>query len=441
MRLTFWLFMGLFALALTACGGALGASSADVADTASVTVVEAPTATAVPTATPEPTATREPIATQTPTPVTVPSPTRTPRPDTATTPGLPPEETLPPGAAQFRTDFSKHSVPYSEILSGGPNKDGIPPIDEPKFIGVGEADAWLKTQEPVILFQLGDDTRAYPLQILMWHEIVNDIVNDVPVTVTFCPLCNTAIAFDRRLDEQVLDFGTTGRLRFSNLIMYDRQTETWWQQASGEAIAGEFTGRHLEFLPVAIIAWADFKETFPEGKVLSRDTGYSRTYGRNPYFGYDDVNRSPFAYDGPEIPGVLPPKARVLTVDLDGDAVAYPYNVLQDVHVVNDSVGGRPLVVLWASGTASALDNITVDTGRDVGAVNAFSRELEGQMLTFRFDGERIVDEETGSEWNVLGQAVSGPLASSQLTPVVGINHFWFSWAAFRPETRIYQRS
>ena len=104
-------------------------------------------------------------------------------------------------------------------------------------------------------------------------------------------------------------------------------------------------------------------------------------------------------------------------------------------------VDDRPLVVLWASGTASALDNITVDTGRDVGAVNAFSRELEGQTLTFRFDGERIVDEETGSEWNVLGQAVSGPLASSQLTPVVGINHFWFSWAAFRPETRIYQRS
>jgi thiol-disulfide isomerase/thioredoxin len=329
-------------------------------------------------------------------------------------------------------------VPYREILSGGPPKDGIPAIDEPQVVSVDEADAWLQPQEPVILVQVGDEARAYPIQILMWHEIVNDTVGGKPVTVTFCPLCNTGVAFERTFQGQVLDFGTTGRLRYSNLIMYDRQTETWWQQATGEAIAGEFTGRQLTFVPASLISWADFKAAYPEGKVLSRETGYRRSYGQNPYTGYDDVNNSPSLYRGPETPGALPPMARVVTVDLNGEAVGYPYDVLQKVRVVNDTVGGIPIVVLWAPGTASALDAASVAGGDDVGAATTFSRQLDGQTLTFVFDGDRIVDEQTGNEWDVLGQAVSGPKAGSQLEPVVSINHFWFSWAAFRPETRVY---
>ncbi len=372
-----------------------------------------------------------------------PAATASPMP-TATTKAAPtillPEEPPPPGATlEFSTDFTKHSVPYSEILSGGPPKDGIPAIDSPKFVTVPEADEWLVPREPVILVQIGEDARAYPLQILTWHEIVNDTVDDVPVTVTFCPLCNTAIAFERTVDGQVLDFGTTGRLRYSNLVMYDRQTETWWQQAAGEAIVGELTGRRLTPVPASIISWADFRQAYPDGKVLSRDTGYSRPYGRNPYVGYDDVNQPPFLYVGPETPDALPPMARVLTIDLNGEAVAYPYEVLQEVHVVNDEVGGTPVVVFWAPGTASALDSGTLAQGRDVGAATAYSRELDGQTLAFRFDGQRITDEQTGSEWDVLGRAVGGELAGRQLTPVVTINHFWFSWAAFRPETRIYR--
>lgn len=352
----------------------------------------------------------------------------------------PPEDRPPFGAErEFTTDFSKHSVPYNEILSGGPPKDGIPAIDNPRFVSVEEADAWLKSKEPVILFQIGDDARAYPLQIFLWHEIVNDTVGGVPVVVTFCPLCNTAIAFERTVDGQVLDFGTTGRLRFSNLVMYDRQTESWWQQATGEAIAGEFTGRQLEFLPAPTVSWADFKAAHPDGKVLSRETGYTRSYGRNPYVGYDDVDQSPFLYVGPKTPGALPPMARVVTVDLNGEAVAYPYEVLQEVRVVNDEVAGMPIVVFWAPGTASALDTTGVATGRDVGAANVFSRQLDGRTLTFRLDGERITDEQTGSEWTILGQATSGELQGRQLETVVSINHFWFSWAAFKPETRIYQ--
>jgi hypothetical protein len=346
----------------------------------------------------------------------------------------------PAGAArEFNTDFSKHTIPYSEVLSGGPPKDGIPAIDDPRYVGVDEADAWLAEVEPVVLVRVDDHARAYPLQILTWHEIVNDTLGGTPLTVTFCPLCNTAIAFERTLENQVLDFGTTGRLRFSNLIMYDRQTETWWQQATGEAIAGELTGARLTLYPAAIISWEDFKSSHPDGDVLSRDTGFVKPYGQNPYGGYDNVDRSPFLYRGPDTPDVLPAMARVLTVDLGDEAVAYPYEVLMQVGVVNDIVDETEIVVLWQVGTASALDSSEIAQGRDVGAAGAYARSLDGRTLTFSLEGEQIVDDQTGSRWNVLGQAIEGELAGKSLAPVVSINHFWFSWAAFKPETRIFQ--
>jgi hypothetical protein len=357
--------------------------------------------------------------------------------DLVTPPELVGEE--PPNGARnsFSTDFDNHTVSYLDILSGGPPKDGIPAIDRPKFISVEEADGWLKTKEPVIFFQFGEDGRAYPLQILTWHEIVNDVVGGEPVTLTFCPLCNTAIAFKRTIDGQILDFGTTGRLRNSNLIMYDRQTESWWQQATGEGIAGKYAGEQLTFLPAAIVSWEDFRENHPQGRVLSSDTGFSRSYGRNPYAGYDDINSSPFLFSG-NTPDQLRPMTRVLTVDLNGGAVAYSYDLLSELHVVNDEIAGQPVVIFWVAGTASALDSGNLAEGRDVGAANSFSRVLDGRTLTFSFDGERIVDEESGSVWNVFGEAESGELAGAKLEPVVGVNHFWFSWAAFKPETRVY---
>jgi uncharacterized protein DUF3179 len=335
--------------------------------------------------------------------------------------------------------FCRHIVPYSEILSGGPPKDGIPAIDEPRFVSVEDAASWLEPKEPIILFQIGDDVRAYPIQIVMWHEIVNDTVGGVPMVVTFCPLCNTAIGFERIVDGRELTFGTTGRLRFSNLIMYDRQTESWWQQATGEAIAGEFTGGRLDLRPASIVPWADFRSAHPGGKVLSRETGFSRDYGQNPYAGYDDIDNSPFLYEGPQTPGTLPPMARVITVDSGGEAVAYPYDVLRRERVVNDTVAGAPVVVLWEPGTASALDEDAVAAGRDVGSAAVFARAAGGRTLTFGSEGDRIVDEQTGSEWNPLGRALEGELTGAQLKRVVSIDHFWFSWAAFRPDTRVYK--
>ncbi|MBM3126208.1 MAG: DUF3179 domain-containing protein [Chloroflexi bacterium] len=348
------------------------------------------------------------------------SPTPDPAPETSPPPSggktLLPAEPPPFGAErEFSTDFSKHSVPYSEILSGGPPKDGIPSIDEPQFIPAKEADEWLADREPVVFVQVGEDARAYPIQILMWHEIVNDVVGGEPLMISFCPLCNTAIAFKRTHDGQVLDFGTTGRLRYSNLIMYDRQTETWWQQATGDAIAGEYTGSQLEFYPASMISWADFKTQFPDGKVLSRDTGHPRDYGRNPYYGYDDISQTPFLFDG-ATPNQLPPK-----------------------RVINDTVGREAIVVFWAEGTASALDRTKIPEGREVGSAVVYSRVLDGSTLDFESNDRKIFDLQTGSEWNILGQAIAGELLDRQLASVVSINHFWFSWAAFKPETKFYQ--
>ena len=345
----------------------------------------------------------------------------------------------PPGAAEeFRTDFTRHSVPYSELLSGGPPKDGIPAIDAPKYETVAETDSWLSDTEPVILIRAGPEARAYPVRILVWHEIVNDELGGLPLAVTYCPLCNTAIAFRRTHDGRTLDFGATGRLRFSNLVMYDRQTETWWQQADGRGIAGRYAGDRLRYHPAPMVSWAEFKTAFPGGSILSRDTGHSRDYGRNPYIGYDAEGASPFLYSGPETPSALPPMTRVLTLELGGETVAYPYRILEARRLILDRVDGRAVVVLWTPGTASPLDSDRVDQGRDVGSARGFGAASDGQPASLEWSDGAFQDRETGSLWDALGRAVSGPRKGALLEPLAAVDHFWFSWAAFKPETRIY---
>ena len=338
----------------------------------------------------------------------------------------------------WKTNFSRAGIPLSEIESGGPPRDGIPPIDQPKFVPTAEAAEWLKDQEPVVAFELNGDARAYPLQILIWHEIVDDVVGGAPVVITFCPLCNTAIAFDRRLDGQAFRFGTTGNLRRSDLVMWsDDPGETWWQQITGDAIVGDLVGRQLTMLPAEIISFGDFKVAYPHGQVLSRDTGHARGYGSNPYIGYDNINSSPFLYSGPT-DSRLPPMERVVTVELNGERVAYPFSKLTRVHAVNDVVGGTPIVVLHQGGTVSALDGPIIAASRDVGAAATFQRELDGSLLTFSLRDDRFVDDQTGSTWDILGRATDGALAGKRLHPVVSANHFWFAWAVFKPDTRIW---
>ncbi|MFQ5875455.1 MAG: DUF3179 domain-containing protein, partial [Dehalococcoidia bacterium] len=284
------------------------------------------------------------------------------------------------------------------------------------------------------------DARAYPIQIVTWHEVVNDVVGGVPVLVTFFPLCNTGIAFDRTVNGQVFEFGTSGLLRFSNLIMYDRTTETWWQQVGGEAIVGELTGTRLKLLPASIVSWEDFRTSFPNGQVLSRETGFTRDYGRNPYTGYDDIDSAPFLFVGPD-DDRLRPVERVVTVSIGDEAAAYPFLELEMVPVVNDTVGGTPLVVFFTKGTLSGLDSSIIAASRDVGAGVVYSRVADGRELTFEADGDLFMDNETGTSWNILGQAVQGPLSGTTLEPVLHANHFWFAWAAFKPDTTIWRAS
>ena len=366
------------------------------------------------------------------------SPTRTPMPEVIT---IMTEDNRPDTLRRITTDWNtnwtRHTIRYDEILSGGPPRDGIPSLDEPKFVGLDAAADWLALNEPVIAVEINGIARAYPLQILTWHEIVNDTLSDVPILITFCPLCNSAIVFDRRLDGSVYEFGTSGLLRFSDLIMYDRTSESLWQQFTGEGIVGDLAGKRLTLLPSAIISFADFQQIYPDGQILSRETGYNRDYGRNPYVGYDDIGQSPFLFTG-IADDRLPAMARVVTVSLTSGDVAYPYTELVANGVVNDSRFGQDMVVFYQSGTSSALDTSRIAEGEDVGATGVFDPHLNGEKLTFRWDEEQIVDEQTGSRWNIAGRAETGPLAGQQLVRLVHGDHFWFSWAAFRPDTVIY---
>ena len=343
-------------------------------------------------------------------------------------------------ASGWKTDFSRHTVPFNEIFSGGPPRDGIPPIDDPNFTTIKNADRWLDASEPVIAFELNGDSRAYPLEILIWHEIVNDVVGGLPVAVTFCPLCNSSIVFERTLDGVVLDFGTSGNLRRSDLIMWDRQSETWWQQLTGEGIVGTLAGKKLTFLPASVISWSDFKAANPEGKVLSRLTGFARDYGENPYEGYDRADNPPFQIDG-GLDGRLLPKERVATFTIDDTAAAFPFTVLDTERVVNYEVSGKKIVVFFKPGTRSAFDGLLVGDTEEIGSTGVFEAVLDGRALTFRPEGDTFVDIESGSVWDILGKATGGPLAGDTLTPIVHDNTFWFAWASFKPDTKIYQGS
>ena len=415
--LVLWLSIAALAIALALAAACAGSSDAAATSAAS----ESSAASAQPAS-----AASQPSADETP------WPTVTPTPDFGGDEELRRARFSTSG---WRTDFTRRSIPLSEIISGGPGKDGIPAIDAPVFEDIAAGDDWLGEQEQVHVVEIDGDVRAYPLAILIWHEIVNDTVGGVPVAVTYCPLCNSAITFDRRLGERTFDFGVSGVLRHSDMIMYDRQTESWWQQITGEAIVGELLDQRLTILPSFLVSWEDFKEAYPDGRVLSRDTGHRRQYGRNPYELYDRQN--PFLFRG-EPDRRLRPLDRVVVVEDGEEAVAFPLAVLENEPVVYFPFGDGEIVVFFQFGANSALDDARVADGRDVGAAAVYLPEVNGQPLTFTAVEETFVDNETGSRWNLLGQAIDGPLAGERLTPVVHGTHFWFAWAVFKPHTTVY---
>ena len=287
--------------------------------------------------------------------------------------------------AGFSTDFSIHSVDLGTIFSGGPPKDGIPSIDEPRFQPADEID-WLQNNEPVIFLELDGTAKAYPLQILIWHEIVNDRIGDTPVSVTYCPLCNSSVVFDRRIDGTLLDFGTTGLLRNSDLVMYDRQTETWWQQFTGEGIVGTHTGRELKMIPSRVTAFEAFRKEHPAGAVLARPTFSPRSYGTNPYAGYDSRS-APYPFFQGDLPDGINPMARVVVVRDDESVFAVALDHVRTNGPVALSAG---IDVRWAGEQASVLDQRETERGRAIGSVEVFKTVAGGQTplvhdVTFAF--------------------------------------------------------
>ena len=280
----------------------------------------------------------------------------------------------------WKTNFDRKTVEWHEIQSGGPPKDGIPSIDDPLFVPAS-ADTTLARTEPVIALEIGGEARAYPLRVLIWHEIVNDIIGGVPVIVTYCPLCNSAIVFERRVADRLLEFGTTGKLRNSDLVMYDRQTESWWQQFTGTAIAGEFVGTELKLVPSRLISFDEFRTRHRDGRLLVPREPGARAYGRNPYGGYDST-ATPFLYQG-DLPKGIEPMARVIVVRADRTK---PLVVtLEHVREAGAVVIGD-IEVTWRAGQASAIDDAEIAKGRDIGTVDVVQVEPGGERKPVAYD-------------------------------------------------------
>lgn len=256
-----------------------------------------------------------------------------------------------------QTDFSKCTVKLEEIISGGPGKDGIPAINTPIFKKIAETT--LPENEPVISLSVNGIAKAYPLRVLVWHEIVNDQIGDTPIAVTYCPLCNASIVFNRILDNQLLDFGTTGNLRHSDLVMYDRQTESWFQQYTGKGLFGAFAGKQLEIIASRLEPYAAFTARHPQGYVLHPPQPAVRPYGTNPYIGYDTAG-FPMLFDGQVPAGVNPMEYVVIA---DGKAWALD-------HIKKEqTIQTGPLKISWEPGQNSALDTRIISDGRDIGHV------------------------------------------------------------------------
>ena len=317
------------------------------------------------------------------------------------------------------TDGVKHIIPLDKIRSGGPPKDGIPSIDDPKFVKANEAE-FLFDNDVVIGLEINGETKAYPLPILVWHEIVNDNVGGTPVAVTYCPLCFTTQVFDRTINGEEVEFGTSGKLYNSNLVMYDRLTESYWSQALGTAIVGELAGFELNKIPFDVITWEDWKTLHPDTLVLSTDTGHFRPYGVDPYGSYYTDPRILFPVANKD--DRLTPKTLVIGFHQGNLYKAYKQNDVESSQVINDEILDKPILLI----------------SQFTGNARAFERTINDQILEFAYLDGKLVDLQTQSSWSYDGVAISGPLEGTELTRMITDPGFWFSWAAFHPETEVF---
>jgi len=321
-------------------------------------------------------------------------------------------------------------------------RDGIPPIDEPEYLNREEAVEIFFENEPVIAINFGTVPKAYPLSILTFHEIVNDSSAEIWYTITYCPLCNSSVVFNRKLEFEgssyLLDFGTSGMLRKSNLVMWDRQTETWWQQITGEGLSGKLAGAELGMLPSQIISVKEFFQDYPEGKMLSSKTGHKRNYGTNPYEEYDNPSNVKPRLFGEAVDNRLQTMERVIHIFGSETPKIYPLSAMRTEKVINDSHEGTDVVIFYQDGAVSVLDKAEISESKNIGSVTVFDPVVDNQKLSFKTSGGKFKDHQTGSTWTLSGKCIKGKYQGRQLKQVVYGNHFAFAWLAFYPETVIY---
>ena len=319
----------------------------------------------------------------------------------------------------METNGVKHLVPLDKIKGGGPPKDGIPSIDDPLFAPVSESQ-FMSDSDTVIGLEINGDARAYPLFILVWHEIVNDTVGEIPVSVTYCPLCYTNQVFERIVDGEEVEFGTSGKLYNSNLLMYDRLTESYWSQALGLAVKGELTGTQLNLVPFDVITWGDWKELYPNTLVMTTDTGYLRSYATDPYGNYYTEPRIMFPVEYSD--ERIHPKEIIIGIEIDNAYKAYRQNDIESENVINDFVNDEPLLLVSLFSENSRV----------------FERTVNDKVLDFQLHENKMIDLQTNSEWNYDGVAISGPYLGTQLERIPTYPGFWFEWFAFHPNTLVY---
>ena len=312
------------------------------------------------------------------------------------------------------------------IVNGGPPPDGIPSIDNPKFIQIQKAEEFLEDSDLVVGLNINGDIRAYPLQILVWHEIVNDKVGNTPVAVTYCPLCFTNQVFNRTMnDGQILEFGTSGKLYNSNLVMYDRTTKSLWSQAMAQGIGGTFAGIKLERIPFDVAYWKEWKQLYPDSKVLSTDTGSTRPYGADPYGDYYTNGEILFPVSNSDDRVGL--KEIVIGLENKGQYKAFKLQEIEDKKVINNQVNGKPIVLFSLHPFMARV----------------YDPVVNGQTLEFNYNikDKKFVDKQTNSMWNFDGKSISGQMKGKQLTRLSFDEGFWFEWVAFHPKTELYDSS
>jgi hypothetical protein len=323
----------------------------------------------------------------------------------------------------IETDGVLHSIPLEDIVVGNPQKDGIPAIDDPAYEGVYSADQYLDDNGYGLMVEVNGETRFYPYQILVWHEIVNDTLNGKRLVVTYCPLCFTGVAYERDVDGITYDFGVSGKLYDNNLLMYDRQTDSYWSQALGEVVVGELTGAELTRHPALTMTWKHFRENYGSGSVLSRDTGFSRDYTSDPYEPQGYYTNADVWFPLSNTDDRLYVKDIVFGYQNDVGQKAYPQDVVLDLLLMNDVVGEDAILIFWDP---------------DIEAIRGFSREMEdGEVLEFELLDTILQDKASGSLWNFEGEAVGGAYLGAELVPITLEQAFWFSWVASHPETEV----